>query len=274
MTDNQSPKTVVLQGEPGTGKSMMACLTALHKPVHVIDVDRKVQSAGWAQEAIKKGELTYWELAESLDEESLQQRVDEVAKGEKLKKPPKGWSKFADYYHKMPEDPVAKAAGTWVVDSITHLNEHLKSQIMYLAGKPKYEWDQWNALKIGWTDTMSVLRDIAKENHKDLILIVHERTGEVPGDKSKGVKYETDLKGNRQRIIQGEQDLKVWASVDGAFGQLIGSYVDEYYWLHIMMENGNPQWKCRVWPDGRRNLRTSFLVKEAEQEPDFRKIWK
>jgi hypothetical protein len=274
MTDNPSPKTVILQGEPGTGKSMMAGLTAVHKPVHFMDIDRKIQSAGWAREAIAKGEITYWELNEPTDEENLKSRITQLAKGEKLTKPPQGWIKFAEYYHKLPQEPAAKAAGTWVVDSATFLNEHMKSQIMYLAGKSKYEWDQWNALKIGWLDTFGVMRDLAKENHKDLIVTVHEREKEKVGEKSRGVTYETDIRGNRTRIVGGTQDLKIWASIDGAFGELIGAPADEYYWLHVVMVNGNPVWKCRVHPDGMRALRTSFVIKDAEQEPDFRKIWK
>jgi hypothetical protein len=148
---------------------------------------------------------------------------------------------------------------------------------MHLVGRNKYTWDQWNAYKIGWMDTMSVLRDISKEHAKDLIVSVHERVSEAPGDRATGVKYEIVKSGDefvRQRNITGTLDLKIAASIDGAFGLIMGAYFDEYYWLHVVMDGDKPTWKCRVHPDGRRALRTSFMHKEAEQEPDFRRIWR
>jgi hypothetical protein len=185
-----------------------------------------------------------------------------------------GWTKLADYIYEMPKIEDAKRAGTWMFDSLTAAGEHLKAHIMFLAGKSKYEWDQWNAYKIGWLGTLSVLRDLAKEHGKDLILTVHERFGDVPGEKSRGVEYVVDAKGNRTRNVLGTQDLKVWASIDGAAGQLIGKDMDEYYHLFVEMIGDKPVWKCRVRPDGLRNLRTTFDVKQDEYTPDFGEIWK
>ena len=274
MTENKSPKTIILQSEPGAGKSMMACLTAVHKPVHVVDIDRKVQSAGWAQAALASGQLTYWELNEPIDEENLKSRMTQLVKNEKPSKMPLGVTKFAEYMYELPKTEQGKAAGTWVIDSTTLLNEHVKSHIQYIAGHSKFVFDNWTALKAWWMSSTSFLRDQAKENGKDLIFTVHERVGETPGDKTSGVKYETDLKGNRTRVMQGTQDIKIWASIDGSFGSLFPAHVDEYYWLHVETDGDKVEWKCRVWPDGLRALRTSFKVDKAEHEPDFGKIWK
>ena len=272
--DNPSPKAITLQGEPGTGKSMMACLTAVHKPVHVIDIDRKVRSAAWAQEAIAAGELTYWELNEPYDEQNLKNRLTQLVKNTKASQRPQGWAKWAEYCYTLPTNKEGKAAGTWVFDSLTFLNEHCKSNIRFEAEHSKFVFDNWNALKSIWIDTLSFLKDLAFENKKDIIFTVHERDKEKVGDRTQGVRIETDAKGNQVRTIIGTQDVKVWASIDGAFGELIGGSMDEYYWLHVVMENGKPVWKCRVHPDGRRNLRTSFKLEQSEWEPDFRKIWK
>ncbi len=274
MSDNMTPKTVLLQGEPGSGKSLMAGLTAIHKPVHIVDIDRKIKSAGWAQPALTSGALTTWELSEPYNEINLKSRIGQLVSNSKPSSQPKGWSMFAEYMYSLPTTPEGKAAGTWVIDSLTLLNEHLKAHIMFLAGRGKYSWDQWNALKIGWLDTISYLRDSAKEHGKDLIFTVHERAGEIPGDRTSGVKYSTDAAGNRVREVIGTQDLRVWASIDGATGQLIGATMDEYYLLYLDVESKVPTWKCRVRPAGRRNLRTSFIVKQDEFEPDFREIWK
>lgn len=273
-------RTVCLQGEPGAGKSKMM-LTAVRQPVHVIDIDRKMKSAGWAARSIAEGALTVWEVAEPIDESNLITRLTGFARSMKDAKPtvaPKGWTTFADLYQKLSKDPVSLAAGTWGVDSLTLLNEHFKSFIMFHAGRSKFTFDQWNALKSGWMDTFSFMRDLAREADKDLVVTVHERVKEEPGDQTKGVRMEPVKSGDEvamQRVFVGQQDVKVWASIDGAFGDLIGAQCDEYYHLYVDATNKErPEWKCRVWPDGRRALRTSFMLDKGVWEPDFRKIWR
>lgn len=274
-----SPLTTLLQGEPGCGKSRMACLTAIHKPVYVLDIDRKVASAGWARAALQNEQLFYWELDEPMDEENLKLRVAHLASKENQKASiaPQGWNKFAEKVANLGNDENFMKSNTLNVDSLTLLGEHFKSHLMWLVGKNKYTWDQWNAYKIGWTRTIDALRSVAKKYNKDLIMTVHERTGEAPGDRSTGVAYTTSIKdgeATRQREIKGTLDLKIWASIDGSFGALIGAQMDEYYHLYVNASDEKVEWKCRVWPDGRRPLRTSFMVKQAVFNPDFREIWK
>lgn len=274
MSDNTSPKTVILQGEQGSGKSMMMCKTALHKPVHIVDIDLKIRSAAWAIPLIAAGALTYWELNEPYNDEHIKNRMHQLVKNEKSIKQPMGLTLFAEYMYNLPNTPEGKAAGTWGIDSTTLLNEHVKAHIQHLAGHSKFVFDNWSALKMWWMSTISFIRDLAKENNKDLMFTVHERTGEKPGDKTAGVSYEMDAKGNRQRILHGRQDLKIWASIDGAFGELFGSNADEYYQLFVKMEDGKPTWRCRIHPDGVRSLRTSFIHSQDEFDPDFSKIWR
>lgn len=269
-----TPKTVLLQGEPGAGKSMMAGLTAINKPVHFIDVDRKTASAAWATQAIADARITVWELAEPTDASNLKARMLSLVKKGKPDSEPKGWINFAEYVYKMPQTEEFKRCGTLCVDSLTLLNAHLKTHIMYLSERSKFTFDQWNALKIGWEGTISTLCDTAKENGKDLILTVHERPGEIAGERTTGVIYGKDSEGNKTRQFTGTLDVKIWSSIDGATGQIIGASMDEFYHLYVKMENEKPTWVCRVWPDGRRNLRTSFKVGQAEFKPDFREIWK
>lgn len=285
---NESPKTVALQGEPGTGKSMMTGLTAVHQPVHVLDVDRKIRSAGWAQQRIKDKLLTVYELAEPVDDSNLVARMkqlgaqfagqgsDKDPKGPTRE--PKGWIRFAEYVHSLPNSEDFKRCGTFMVDSATMLNEHLKTHLMYLAKRNKFAFDQWNALKIGWIDSVSVLRDLCIEHGKDLVITVHERFASEPGDQTLGMKVEMVPSGEgtmaQQRTYVGMQDIKILASIDGQFGGLLGAQCDEYYHLYVDgSTKDNPKWRCRVWPDGRRDLRTSFKLSKAVWEPNFKKIW-
>jgi hypothetical protein len=260
---------------------MMIGLTAVNQPVHFIDIDRKIRGAGWAVDVLKSGQVTVQELSEAFDDTNLVARVN--ALGAKLAKAgpsvaPKGWSTFAEMIYNLPRNEDAKKAGTWAVDSLTILNEHLKTHLMHQAGRSKFTFDQWAALKVGWMDTISVIRDLAIENGKDLMFTVHERIKEEPGDRTTGIRMELVKQGEDsalQKTFQGTQDVKVWASIDGAFGDLIGAQMDEYYWLYVEVDgNKKPTWRCRVHPDGRRSLRTSFKVTESVYEPDFRKIWK
>lgn len=279
--ENKSPKTILLQGEPGSGKSKMAGETAVNKPVHFLDIDRKIQSAGWAQPLLASGDLSYWELKEPIDDTNLLARINALAtKGGLTSKGPttaKGWELLAEYIYTLPKNEDSKKAGTWVVDSCTFMSEYLKTHIMKLSQRSKFTFDQWTALRVGWMDTVSVLRDIAKENGKDLILTVHERVKEEPGDRVTGVRMEAVKSGEEvsiQKTYVGTQDVAVWASIEGSYGDLIGASMDEYYHLYVKIVDEKPVWKCRVHPDGRRNLRTSFNVKESVFDPDFRKIWK
>jgi len=115
--------------------------------------------------ALAQRNITFWELSEPLDEENLQARVRQLVSrdNQKASRQPLGWDRFCEYVYKMPKNDDAMRAGTWLFDSFTHLGEHFKSHIMWLVGKSKYSWDQWNAYKIGWMDTVSFLRDLARD---------------------------------------------------------------------------------------------------------------
>lgn len=270
-------KTVCLQGDAGGGKSKMAT-TAPQQPVHFADIDRKILSAGWAQPLLDSGQVTVWELEEPVDKANFNARVASLTKNSKPLVPPQGWTLFGEYFNAH-NDPNWVKAGTVVIDSATVLNEHLKTHIQFLAGIGKFEWDHWNALKKSWMDTLSALRDLHRAHGKDLILTVHERDKSEPGDKVTGVKTEATFKPSTgttyTEVYQGTKDYKVWASIDGAFGNLIGVQMDEYYHLYVdTSDRENPIWRCRVKPDGMRNLRTSFNVDKAVYEPDFKAIWK
>lgn len=270
---NLSPKTVQLIGPSGSGKSTMACLTAVHKPVHALDIDRKLRAMANLAPSFEKGLLTSWELEETIGEGNLADRVRLIATNSKPTREPKGWNQFAKMVERLPVDEVSKRAGTWYIGSLTLLSHHLIQTILYSDTKANVVFSprEWQYFLYVWQETITCLIDTAKAAGKDLIVDVHERAGEVPNPGAK-VMY-TGSGATRVREIIGTLDLKVWASIGGQFGGLIGAYFEEVYGLHVVIENNKPVWKCRLDPDGNRDLRCSFSHKESEVEPDFRKIW-
>ena len=276
----RAPRLTILMGDPGSGKSALVGRTAPRRPVHFIDIDTKIQSAGWAQPLIDKGDMTAWVLDEPIDPSPFRSRLDSLSKELKSSKPlsiPKGVDAMDEYLFSIKNHPDAMAAGSWVFDSLTILGEHVKTRMMYTAGRSKYTFDQWAGLKIWWLDFMSRMRDMMREFDKDIYLTIHERFKEEPGDRTTGVQMQAVQQGDEavmQRVFLGTQELKVWASIDGQSGDLLGALADEYYHTYVDVSDKNaPKWKVRILPDGRRNLRTSMWTQVPVWDPDLSKIW-
>jgi len=268
--------SILLMGPPGSGKTTMAIKTAPKRPVLAIDVDRKIRSLAWTRDMIAAGDLIVWEVAEPLiPEESLLTRANRLAKNLKPDRQPQGWIKFAELVQKLDTDPDARKCGTWLApDSITQLAGHLKQLIMFCddQGKSTFSDRNYGSFLQMWNETVTIMRDSAIKSNVDLIMTVHERTLEIPTENTKSTR--TREGGVSRREYIGILDLKIGASLEGQFGGILPSYFEEVYGLRVDIDGQrNPKWVCRVQPDGKRDLRTSYPVKQAEFEPDFRKIW-
>lgn len=256
-------------GPPGCGKSTMIARTALARPVHIIDVDRKILSCG-----LDLPDVTVWELAEALTEDSMANRLRALVENKKPQTAPQGWPKYSRMVDELTKRPESMAAGTWAVDSYTRLQDHLKRQILYLDAKGAANLSPRNygALLGMLEEATSQLIDLAKANGKDLIITVHERVSELPGPNTKVVHVKNE-RGDIEREFEGTMEMKITPSIEGQFSQKMLSYFDEAYGLSVQMVNGKPMWVCRVMPDGRRDLRTSLPVDGKEVFPcDFREI--
>lgn len=266
--------TVVLMGPPGAGKTTMACLTA-PGPVHVIDIDRKIRSIAAFRPALATQTLTYREIGETISEDSMAKRLDSLVSDKKMDRPPRGWSNFANYVGELEKDPAAMAARTIVIDSYTQLAMHMKAHIQFLRGKSKFVWDDWSTWKSMWTEVTTILVDYALANNKHLIVTLHERVSEKPGQQTGKVMVTTGAKGEKSREYIGSMDVRIAGSIEGSFGLEFGSYFTDVYGLRVESDRGGPpRWICRVQPDNQRDLRCSFDVDGAvEFEPDFHKIW-
>lgn len=268
-------KSVLLIGPPGSGKTTMAALTAVRRPVHFLDIDRKIASMENVKPLIESNDVTFWELDEPLIEGGLKERARELGSSRKPAKSPLGWPKFSQQCEALDREAEAKRAGTWVVDSMTRLGEHLMRYILFsdekgISTMSPRDWGAWLSI---WQETVTILVDAAKQQDKDIIFTVHERVSEIPGPNTK-IRY--SYEGNqKQREYIGMLDVKIAASLGGQVGIQIGSYFEEVYGLSVELDEKSdmPKWVCRVVPDGRRDLRTSFKVSKAEFPPDFKIIW-
>lgn len=271
--------TIALMGPPGSGKTTMSCLTA-PGPVHVVDIDRKIRSMAAFRKNIAEGTLTYKEIGETLTEDSISKRLDALVKDEKMLRPPRGWTNFANYVGSLETDADAKKAKTVVIDSYTQLAMHMKAHIQFLRGKSKFVWDDWSTWKSMWTEVTTILVDYALSNDKHLIVILHERVSEKPGQQTGKVMVTTGAKGEKSREYLGTMDVRIAGSIEGAFGLEFGSYFTDVYGLRVEAERDKPpQWICRVHPDNQRDLRCSFNTRDVkgvarlEFEPNFKEIW-
>lgn len=265
-------KTIMLQGPPGSGKTTMACLTAVRKPVHVLDIDRKLIAMASLRSAITSKALTYWELTEPLVEGNLLERARELSGNKKPTKQPQGWIKIAEMIQRLEKDEEAQRAQTWVLDSFSMAVDHLVRLILYTSDKATAHMNQreWGALLQMCKETITIIIDGARTYDKDLIVTVHERVSEVPGPNTHVIR---SAGGEREFI--GQMNMRIAASVGGQFGLEMARYFEEVYGLSVEMKAGKPTWVCNVLPDGRRDLRTSFDVKGvAVHSCDFTKIWR
>ena len=273
---NSVPKGIVLMGPPGSGKSTMALETAVNRPVHVLDLDRKVRSAQRLQPLIESGDVTFWELTETLIEETVKQRIQNLAQNIKSVKKPLGWERFADMIDWLDTKEEAKKAGTWVVDSWTRAAEHAMRNILYWDDRAKSTPSDrdWGSFSTILGESIGILIDKAKSQGKDIIFIVHERPDEIPEDNAK-VMRSKDAQGIVRREYIGPMAVKIVPSIAGGYAKNMGKEFEEVYGLKVVVDDrtSDVRWVCRVHPDGKRDLRTSFKVEAAEFECDFRKIW-
>ena len=270
--------TVALIGPPGVGKSTMVVKTAVKRPIHILDVDRKVGSMATFQPYIKSGELTYKEIGETIAEDSLALRLNELVEDKKSNRPPRGWTAIANYVGQLEKDPQAQAAGTILWDSYTLTAQHMRAHIQWLKGKSKFVWDDWTTWYAMWTEVTTIMCDYALATGKDFMITIHERVNEKPGDRTKGVQVNEHVSPQgvpmRSKTYLGTMDILIAGSVAGQFGLEFAAHFTDVYRLAIDMVGDSPKWVCRVLPDGLRDLRCSHEVYgQAEWEPDFGKIW-
>lgn len=264
--------TVLLMGQAGSGKTLMGALTTPAKPVHIFDLDRKVDMMQGLKVALAKGDVTYAELKTPLIEEGLAKRVELLSKRTADAKAPMGWIEFDRMLTNARKDEAAQRAATWMFDSWTIASAHLERIISFHSGKIAFTFTEWGAFLKMNQEAITAIIDECKTLGKDVIFTVHEREVEVPGADTKVI-YSPGKDGNKTREYIGSLSLATACSVAGQFGTQIASHFSEVYGLRVEARNGKPEWICRVRPDGKRPLRTSYPVEKDEYPCDLEEIW-
>lgn len=271
--------SIMLIGPPGSGKTTMAVTTATRLPVHVLDLDRKVAEMRSLAPLIERGDCTYWELDEPLVEETIADRLSRLAKNERPKSAPQGWTALSKLVKRLDDEEVAKKAGTIVIDSYTRMADHAKRMILYVDehGTSTLSPRNYGSLLSLMEESTTILIDYARRAGKDIIFTVHERVSEIPSENTR-IRKTTDKSGAIVREMLGTMTMKMHPSIDGSFSAKAGSYFTEVYRLYVDMveEDGEskPKWFCQVLPDALYDLRTSYDVKgRAVWPPDFGVIW-
>jgi hypothetical protein len=266
-------RTTLLLGNPGSGKTTMACLTAVRRPVFLLDVDWKARSMANLEDAIKAGQLTYREVDEAFQEEDLEQSLKLLTANKKPTVAPRGWSTIARLIGDMDrkKDAAAAAAQTWVLDSWSRLVDHLDRDILYLdpngtAVLSQRDWGHHNA---ALENTLSRVIAAARRQDKDLIITSHLKVVDLPGPHTKVIRTATGRPGESNRELLGTMDLRFAPSVGGQFAMRMGAFFEEVY----RVEGVNGQYRAYVRSDGRYDLRSSFKLDKPDYPADFRQIW-
>jgi hypothetical protein len=170
-------RNLLLLGPAGSGKTTMAALTAPRRPVHILDIDRKVPAMENLSSALAARDITVSTFNERLSNENLAQRVKALAENKKPATRPRGWEKIADMIVGLPLDDDPKRAQTWIIDSLTIALDHLVQLILYSSpkGTGRMSIPEWGVYLQMCKETITDLRDIANWHGKDLIVIVHEK---------------------------------------------------------------------------------------------------
>jgi len=257
----------------------MVVKTAVRRPIHILDIDNKVRAMATFKPYLDKGEVTVKELGEDIHEDGFAMRVKSLLQNDKVAKPPKGWATIANYVEGLENDPQAKAAGTILWDSFTLTVPHIRAHMNFVGGRNKFVWDDWSAWLQMWTEITDTMCNYAMAYNKDFIITIHERVNERPGERTKGVEVKEMLTVQgvpvKTRTYLGIQDILIAGAIPGQFGLQYAAHFTDVYALKVDVDDeDHPKWRCRVLPDGLRDLRCSFDVKgQAEWDPDFRQIW-
>lgn len=243
--------SIMLYGRPGSGKTTLAAsMTNLGYKVHFIDVDRKIKNMANLKERINSGMITVQEIESPIDTQSLKQRATSGLKSYPVSMP-RGYLEMVEIIDNIEEDPPENTV--LVLDSLTRVNEHMKSMLKYHC-KGKLDFSGWDAVLGNYEALFDAFYALQPNIFKHCIIIAHSKDDQDP-------------------ILQIIESRPL---IDGQFRDKAGSYVEEMFFTFVDVPNKQavPKFLCYTKPTGRilhaRSSRDLPVVVESDFEVIFK----
>lgn len=217
--------SIYLYGPPGTGKTTLAAsLTKLNYIPLFIDFDHKIKTMKNLQEQRKKGLIRVLECPYPVNGESLKSQVSQIMKYYP-KINPKGYVWLAETLDNLQTKPPKDHERVVpVIDSLSRVNEHLKSLIKCVGKQAKMEFNGWDAVLTNYETLFDTFYGLQPGIFPHCVIISHS-------------------KDDKDEVLNRVESRPL---IDGSFRDKAGSYVEEMYYTRVTMLNEHQPAKFEV----------------------------
>jgi len=216
----------LLSGAPGSGKTTLACsFINLGYKVYLIDADRKAKTMHNLKEWIDTGRLDIIEVSPILSGSTLGQVARKGLKFVPTAQPA-GYLEIVDIIDGVEKSPPEDAGSSvLVLDSTTRVDEHMKRLMKHFSGKPKLEFDGWDAVLNNYEELFSTFYGMQPDTFAHCVITTHTRDV-----------YDTN------GAVVAYKPL-----IGGQFSEKASGYVEEHYHCDVDTPNKNSKPRFMVY---------------------------
>jgi hypothetical protein len=258
---------IFLYGPGGGGKTTLAStFTKLGYHVHYIDLDRKVHTMMNLQPMLQSGTISYEHI--EFKKRSLK-AVANLKLNIKYPTPPTDYLRIAEtidalgdpgYLPALIGDNKKPLNTVLVIDSVTRINEAMKSYLRSLTSSGKTNFDVWDAMLANYETFFTEVYKLQPEIYPHVIVIGHTRDDMVTTKNEEST----------------SQYIESRPLIDGQMREKVSTYVDEMYYCQSKALNPNQPAKftCLTKPMGRVIHARSSRELPTSCESDFSILFK